>query len=210
MLPLVGPDLKLSRAEEHLNTFKKAVESFKTTEPKPYSFVIKPDIQPSDYLLVANISHGPPQHWSAIIGDFAHNCRSALDLLVYQVSILAPNDDARFSLQFPIFDLPNGNPKSAIPRERSGYFDAENRYLRGVPQKYRTVIEGFQPYKGGNSFSDPLGPSPTLTTLINTESFTSLALLLNMPARRLVLDESEVISSLEPGLVSELSELGTP
>lgn len=145
MYPLDGPRLKLRRAEKHLNAVKSAIDDF--IEKKPYTFVVEANPEPPNYVIVARVKQiAPDDELGVIIGDFAHNARSALDLLISQLSKLPPDDGRRFSLQFPIF----GTPK--------GYRDHMKRYLAGVIPEHATIIEGFQPYKRSDGLdNDALG-----------------------------------------------------
>lgn len=138
--PLSGTRLKICRAEEHLNTLKTAIRMF--LEANPYSLIFQPNPAPPQYALCANINQIPPLQWSCIVGDFAHNARSALDLLVYQLSDLLAGDNKRLKLYFPIFDSP------------TEYAQRENGYLAGVKPEYRTIIERYQPYKRSQGHGD--------------------------------------------------------
>jgi len=150
MQPLIGPYLKLRRAKKHLNALKQAIQRF--LKSNPYTFVLEPNPNPPDYVLRAKINNVPPTEWSAIVGDFAHNARSALDLLVFQVSTLSADDSRRTQLQFPIFDYP-----TKVGRV-SGYAEREESYLAGVSEEHRAVIERYQPYHRQDGFqSDALG-----------------------------------------------------
>src|SRR5262245_794939 len=151
-MSLHGTRLKLDRAEYHLSALEQAFDAF--SHLKPYALTVEPDPNPPDYALRVNILHSPPDNWSSIIGDFAHNARSALDLLVYQLSALPPNDKKTRFLQFPSVCLP-GSTKGA-----TGYSDKVDMYLAGGPTPYRTIIERYQPYNG------PQGPSGDALSLL--------------------------------------------
>jgi hypothetical protein len=145
MHPLDGPRLKLRRAEKHLNDVKTTIDTF--INNKPYTFVVEANPEPPNYVIIARMKQpAPDDELSVTIGDFAHNARSALDLLVYQLSELPPDDRGRFSLQFPIFDTPEG------------YRDNVKRYLAMVAPEHTAIIEEFQPYKRVDGFDkDALG-----------------------------------------------------
>jgi hypothetical protein len=132
--PLTETHLKLCRAEEHLNSVKMAVQWF--LQSNPYSLVRQPDPQPPKYSLIANVSQTLSSQLGCIVGDFAHNLRSSLDLLVFEISDLNSQDERkRRGLQFPIFDTP------------TEYASNENRYLAGVRPAYRAIIDRYQPYQ---------------------------------------------------------------
>lgn len=159
MQPLIGPYLKLRRAQKHLNALKQAIQRF--LKSNPYTFVLESNPNPPNYVLRAKINNVPPIEWSAIVGDFAHNARSALDLLVFQVSTLSADDLRRTQLQFPIFDYPTKVGKV------SGYAEREKSYLAGVPEEHRAIIERYQPYHRQDGFlSDALS---LLADLNNTD-----------------------------------------
>ena len=159
MQPLIGPYLKLRRAQKHLNALKQAIQRF--LKSNPYAFVLEPNPDPPDYILRAKINKVPSIEWSAIVGDFAHNARSALDLLIFQISTLSADDLRRIHLQFPICDYPTKTGKI------SGYAEQKKHYLAGVSDEYTKIIERYQPYHRQDGFqNDALG---LLANLNNTD-----------------------------------------
>ena len=141
---LDGPRLKLRRADKHLNAIKVAIDRFIAS--KPYTFVLDADPKPPNYSIVARVKHLPDEELGIIIGDFAHNARSALNLLVYQLSQLPITDAKRYRLEFPIFD------------DVKDYANKVKIYLAGVAPEHITIIESFQPYKGlQGPYDDALG-----------------------------------------------------
>ncbi len=144
MHPLNGPRLKLRRAGKYLNAIKVAIDRFIAN--KPYAFVLETDPKPPNYSIVASVRHLPDEEWGLIIGDFAHNARSALNLLVYQLSQLSLTDGKRFDLEFPIYD------------KVDDYKSKVQRRLAGVTPQHIAIIEGFQPYKRlKGAYDDALG-----------------------------------------------------
>jgi len=134
MHPLDGPRLKLSRAEKHLNTIKAEINGFITKNS--YTFTVEANPTPPNYVIVVKGKQiTPDKELGVIIGDFAHNARSALDLLISQLSGFAPDARERFNLQFPIFDT------------IKEYGNHTKSYLAMVAPEHVTIIEGFQPYK---------------------------------------------------------------
>jgi hypothetical protein len=103
--------------------------------------------------------------WSVVIGEIAHNLRSALDGLVCQLAIVsAPGRDWRFCEKsrtaFPIF---LHGPKSRKPLKQK-FARKKLWYLR---PDYVTRIEGLQPYKRGNGYR--LSPLWLLRELNNAD-----------------------------------------
>ena len=74
-----------------------------------------------------------PPEWGLLLGDFAHNARSALDHLAYRVVMLG-NGIHREQTQFPILDVPWKWPETAAYR------------LGGASERHIGIIESFQPY----------------------------------------------------------------
>lgn len=144
MHPLYGPNLKLRRAEKHLNDARASIQAF--LESRPYTFALEANPKPPDFIIVVQATQlAPADDTGVIIGDFAHNARSALDLLTFQLSNLPPDDSDRRSLQFPIFD------------DEDRYKDHVERYLAKVKPEHIAIIEDFQPYKNHDGFdNDPL------------------------------------------------------
>ena len=91
---------KLRWADKHLDTLKTECERF--IDSQPYSCIKEAHPDPPQYIIRAMINHGVPAHWGLIIGDYAHNSRSALDMLVQSISTIPPNGKDRTRLQFPI------------------------------------------------------------------------------------------------------------
>jgi hypothetical protein len=90
-----------------------------------------------------------PQEWSLAVGDFAHNARSSLDILLQSITTLPGNDSARRHLQYPICDRATGKRsyESALGRGN----------LDGIRDPHLAIIESVQPFQqGADAGSDPL------------------------------------------------------
>lgn len=85
--------------------------------------------------------------WSGVTGDIAHNLRSALDYLVYQLFVLengAP-PPANGKQQFPIF------------KDRDGFRSrGVKQNLRGLSAPAVEMMESFQPFATGEGEASPL------------------------------------------------------
>ncbi len=145
--------LKLDRAKIHLAALDMELREFFKTEPyrietsppppppkplkppvDPVVFTFQPVPLPLPRFGTFRILRDPPPILSLIIGDYVHNLRSALDHLVWQLSLsttLTPTPRS----QFPIFDKPNPGIKGRI-----------KDWTNDVPDKARDVIEDMQPY----------------------------------------------------------------
>lgn len=134
--------LKLRRAHDHLDVLKDAIQQF--VDSKPYTFRIDPHPKPPDYVIRAHINQAPPDDFGLAIGDFAHNARSALDVLVYRLSRLPESAKReRRHLAFPIF----ANPED--------FHEKKARLLNGIDACHVSFIEAAQPYNGSRR-DDPL------------------------------------------------------
>ncbi len=81
---LAGAWTKLARAEVHLQTLTTELRAFLDAEP--YSFRTRLDYENSRYVFYVERVDEPPLRFGAIIGDFVHNLRSALDHLTWQLA----------------------------------------------------------------------------------------------------------------------------
>lgn len=142
MATLDGPRVKLARAQEHLSTLESEVRAF--LDGQPYRLVGEFDREASEYVVRLDGPANLPIGWSAIVGDAAHNFRSALDHLIWQLVLLNRDEPGRWN-QFPIF------------RDPDEYRTRGRRMLKSVSREHRERIEGMQPYaRGDDAEADPL------------------------------------------------------
>ena len=148
------------------------------TEPKPYRFVSKVDVETSRYLLRIVIEREPPVGWSLIVGDFVQNLRAALDHLVWQL-VRANGQQPGRSIAFPIFDQE--------PPMRRGHRERERwkAMTRGVHPAALRFIERLQPYSPGGD-----GPSRNVLTALRKLS--------NEDKHRTILSAFSAIEHREP------------
>ena len=144
--PLAGCVGKIQRAGLHLEALHAAIGPFLESEPKPYRFLSKVDVETSRYVLLVVIERQPPLEWSLIAGDFVQNLRAALDHLIWQL-VRANGQKPTVGNAFPILDQ--------LPSKKRGHPERQkwNRCLAGVHPGAVHFIEICQPYKG------PDGPS---------------------------------------------------
>jgi hypothetical protein len=132
---LDGPRLKLGRANVHLESLKEQVQRF--IDGNPYGAVAEYDGQTEKCVLRTQIFVPPPQDWGIIIGDIAHNLRSALDQLVWQLACTqtaTPFDKTAF----PIFDV------------FTKYRDNGRIVIQNLTPRQKTLVRRLQPYHRGN------------------------------------------------------------
>lgn len=131
--PLADFRLKLNRANGHREALKREIEAW--FEQRPYGVIgkYKPG-PPEQYVLSLRFFEPPPQEWGLLIGEFAHNARSALDYLAWQLVKANGKLPTRFT-QFPIIQSPFDWPG----RQGAGR-------LRGASDRHIEMVERLQPY----------------------------------------------------------------
>lgn len=138
--PLDGPRTKVDRAVEHLNALGKEWEAFLKTDP--YQLVIEFDSDACCHAAVLRVNSFPPLKVGAIVGDLAHNLRSALDHVAWRLARLDHSAEelmkprVRNRIYFPITTSPENLRSHSIAP-----------YVRDAA---KTVIEALQPYHGAN------------------------------------------------------------
>lgn len=102
--PLESARLKIARARERLHEMDREAAAFLDTHP--YVAVSDQDGDSDLFTLRCRVFQTPPISLGMIAGDLAHNLRSALDHIVYQLAALgvAGEQGRGEKTQFPIFD----------------------------------------------------------------------------------------------------------
>jgi hypothetical protein len=138
---LLGPVLKLNRAEEHLHAIKELVDAF--AESDFYDSVTEPHREQGVLNVRARNVRQPPPEISLLVGECAFNFRSALDQIAFAMASghtkPLPEKFAKSSA-FPIFN--NG------PQYRGRGGPPASRKIRGMSRKGQAIIERLQPYHG--------------------------------------------------------------
>lgn len=133
---LLGPRLKLERAEQQLDELEPEIRAYSQREPHRLSE--EPEID-GEWMVFryVEVREYPDPRWGVRVGEFFHDLRSALDNLVWQL-VLANDKRPGFHNQFPIFTRPE---KPSSPSR----LDA---MLRGVAPDHAETIKRLQPYLG--------------------------------------------------------------
>jgi hypothetical protein len=184
---LEGIHIKIVRAYQKLDEFHDAVNNF--IEGDPYASVI--DNNPDNEMWSVYLQMRPPPHEIAILaGEFAHNLRSALDQLAWQLVIDnrgTPNEDTAF----PIF--------------LNRYTDAGNPHKVRITPKVaipvRAIVKEVQPYVP-NSAEPRYSPLGALAWLNNVDKHRTMPTLVGT-----LVDTTYSILSL--GTVVETGDLST-
>ena len=153
--PLEGPRLKIRRAESELEALRQAEKTFRSATKYR---IMKSEFNPNSGKYVYRVSiHGLPPNpeWGVFIGEIAHNLRSALDSLVYELALLVTKSPA-VNTQFPIFlvghttQRGSGKRKDLIPHfEGMRRSDGRSMIHQLLPE-HQARLEQMQPYKRGN------------------------------------------------------------
>lgn len=85
--PLAGVWLKITRAREHLKTL---CDEISRLRPEQVPWTIAQEFDPTDNSWVVRVDDPPqlPLHWGPLSGDMAHNYRSALHALAFELAFL--------------------------------------------------------------------------------------------------------------------------
>lgn len=102
--------VKLSRAKEHLQTLDQEIASWNVSSSNGVR--IESNAEGTEHYFIASIKNTPDvNRWSSLIGDCAHNLRSALDHIVWEVCS-SPSSRS----EYPIFANPvRGTNGALIP-----------------------------------------------------------------------------------------------
>lgn len=152
---LAGTVEKFNRSKEQFDELLREMDAFFNAEPKPYGTAGELDMNAREWIERFQVHETPPLRLGVILGDCVHNLRSALDHLVWQLTLLdggTPDDET----QFPIAS------KSEAQFDRM----AERR-VPHLTDAHRATIKRAQPYHGGNEADSH--PLAVLATLSNTD-----------------------------------------
>jgi hypothetical protein len=192
------------------------IQQFLNTHP--YKVVPEADPKTSHHIVFrTSVREQPPLEWGPIIGDVAHNWRSTLDHIAWQLVKVRGNGRTSTRTQFPIFDEDPFIPsKPSDPRKvkerRQRALDRFNGQVSGMRQADVALIKRLQPY---NRRKGPKGhPLSILARLSNWDKHNELALSgqtlrgyrLRYRDRRNA--RFQIIDVKPPGLFEDGTELG--
>jgi len=127
--------VKVDRAYKHLVDFQLEVSRF-FGPPFPYEIISEDDSQAEERTYYLRVHKEIPPEFSALIGDIAHNLRSALDHLAWhlvQIGPVFPKAKDR-DIYFPIFE------------DASEYGKGKMRKIRGMSDAAIQAIDDIKPY----------------------------------------------------------------
>lgn len=141
---LYGTALKLQRAGVHLETINAAAKDFVERNMfKPHASGVFDFANEWQELIWHDVEEAPPE-WGTILGDFAHNVRSALDHLVWQM-VEACNGGTGYWTQFPISDSEKKWQNDIVARDPQ----RGPAPTSGLSPDALDFVKRFQPFRRG-------------------------------------------------------------
>jgi|SRR5271166_4238415 len=140
--PEPGYRLKLRRAKEHLDAIDKEVRTFTENNLDP-AIPWEPEPEDKWTIFRRGTVEPPDPRWGAIVGDFIHNTRSALDNLVCAMILRNEPSNSLEHAYFPAYDGRKKWDAEIARRDRDADGPAPTD---GVTQDVLAAIEESQPY----------------------------------------------------------------
>lgn len=131
-----GVWMKVERAKHHFRDLQARYERFR--KDNPYEAIPYDEPHTGDLVYKAKVPEQPPLWWSTIAGDFVHNLRSSLDLLVCEM-VRSRGKPVTKDTAFPIFKSPDAF--------ECGYIGK----IKGAPQVAVKLIKEPKPYQGADN-----------------------------------------------------------
>ena len=220
----LDPQAKLDRAEKHIRSLARMILAFRKrayrVRAQPAMWVEAPTIQNAiDVVIMADAAEDPPSlKWGPVIGDIAHDLRSALDQLAWGLSV---DYQATLGNQPPPDPIPSGNrwKDIAFPICRNGtnWNSQRTRKLWAVNPALLTSLQLSQPFVMGPQAPDH-EPLAVLDELWNIDKHRHLHLVNATIELRDVFSvepfpdlprlDFEIVSKRTPGPLGGLTEIG--
>lgn len=166
--PLTGVFSKLDRADDHLQVIDQLVDDYLRSKPPPVSGTFEARGDGGAFVLNWDDVHiAPlPAKLAVVVGDWAHNVRSALDHLAWQLVLAnggTPLAGAR-GTQFPILVPSEGDPPWNPDARKPAI-------VGGIDDEALQIVEAVQPNQWPVWFDHPLR---ALHYLSNTDKHRTL------------------------------------
>jgi hypothetical protein len=142
--PLQGCLVKIEAAKRDLDSLER--ETREWIEADAYRLVVERDPTTREYVPRVQIPAAPKFEWGHSFGRAGNDLRSSLDHLVYQVAIASGSDPEQDRTQFPIFSA----AQDYLHRGKKSGLSQRDRYLAGVDESHRKIIDSYQPYHRSN------------------------------------------------------------
>jgi hypothetical protein len=152
MHPLDGPRAKIKRADRQVKALQASFQKFFKDHPCTVTIAEFDKKAGHHKLRIHGVPSSLPDEWGVLIGEIAHNLRSALDLLAWQLVLLSGNSPTR-QTEFPVFTV--GRTKRKRKGKLIPHFCVKGglRCLIGMRRRFKARIKEFQPYKRRNKGS---------------------------------------------------------
>jgi hypothetical protein len=139
--PLIGPRAKVARAYEHLTALHIERRAFlDLIDHRPIGYF---DSQHNEYVF-KSLGPAPPIKWGILVGEFAHNLRSALDNLLWAL-IEHRGGTPTKSTQFPIYDDEASWDSKKARKARAGVTTSDEILLKEIQPFYMAPRLGMVP-----------------------------------------------------------------
>jgi hypothetical protein len=150
---LNGALLKFRRGRQHAQIVQLLIRPF--LQSNPYRIVPEAHPEVADCVVFrAKVREQPPLEWGPIIGDVAHNWRSALGHVAWQLVKVRGDGKPSRRTQFPIFEedpfvLPSpGDPPALVDKRRRARRTFKEQ-VGGMRDTDVALIKRLQPYNRG-------------------------------------------------------------
>ena len=127
----VSSDLKLKRAQVHLESLKLGIDAFLRTNP--YDLSIERDVVRQEHIVRMSLADGPLD-LAPVAGDFVHNLRGSLDNLAWRLAVVSTNKSSD-RVSFPICETNDSKARKTI-----------KRCAEGIAPEAVAILESLQPY----------------------------------------------------------------
>jgi hypothetical protein len=132
---LCGPWLKIERAHQHINELQDAINAF--IKRDVCRLLVEDDPEGSGQVFTVRLYEQPPYAMPLIIGDAAHNLRSALDLMACE--LVRANNGNISHVNFPF-----ARNKDAFPKALA------ESHIKRAGTRALDFIKLMEPYHGGH------------------------------------------------------------
>jgi hypothetical protein len=152
---LSGVIEKYNRSSKQYDELLSEMDTFFNADPGPHFSKGEFDSEAWEWVERVQVREEPPIRFGVILGDVLHNLRSALDHLMWQVTLLDGGKPDR-QTQFPIV------------RESEAKFEkVAQRQIPGLSVAHRELVKQVQPFHAGERAE--AHPLAVLATLSNTD-----------------------------------------
>jgi hypothetical protein len=128
--PLDDCRLKIARAKEQFDALRDEIAEF--SQNNPYAATIRLDPETGDEIFEATDPPRFKRSWGVLVGEIAHNLRSALDWLVHEL-VTEASGEPHGKTAFPISETEGGYLRVV----RRGGVSYRDWLLAGVPDKLK-------------------------------------------------------------------------